>query len=381
MGSASCYIKTSQAYLSASVEWNSSYYVTVNVTSTGTWRLKPAGTPGDTNNIFSRYGDLTNGGFQGSLNTTYVFQMYDAVEESWFQDTFTVTQDSSGGGGDSGGGDSGGGGSGGGGSSNIYTVYYYGYGGSYLTSTSITGGSSFRVQSGDSVTRPSSSDSSNYTITGDANGGTFSNGSKTDSITAKKIITTSYSFSYWREAGTGSIYYANTWYAMPNNNLFLHANFSSSSSTSYSDNSLSRLPTPSYTGSTTVTLTVTFDAKGGSVSTTSRLVKATAVKTFGGWMSSSTGTTTISSLESEGTVYAKWDVSYPDATVILPLPTRKGYIFNGWSTSISGTNLYQAGAEVSISGDTTFYAIWTEKEKPSGGVFIYDGTMWQLISG
>lgn len=302
--------------------------------------------------------------------------MYDAVEENWFQDTFTVTQDSSGGGGDSGGG-----GSGGGGSSNIYTVYYYGYGGSYLTSTSITGGSSFRVQSGDSVTRPSSSDSSNYTITGDANGGIFSNGSKTNSITAKKTITTTYSFLYWKEAGTGSIYYANTWYAMPSNDLFLHANFSSSSSTSYSNNSLSNLPTPSYTGSTTTTLKVTFDAKGGSVPTTSRLVNATVVKTFGGWMSSSTGTTTISSLESEGTVYAKWDVSYPDATVILPLPTRKGYIFNGWSTSTSGTNLYQAGAEVSISGDTTFYAIWTEKEKPSGGVFIHDGTMWQLISG
>ena len=36
---------------------------------------------------------------------------------------------------------------------------------------------------------------------------------------------------------------------------------------------------------------------------------------------------------------------------------------------------------VDESGDTTFYAIWTEKEKPSGGVFIHDGTMWQLISG
>lgn len=168
---------------------------------------------------------------------------------------------------------------------------------------------------------------------------------------------------------------------MPNHELFLYPEFSNSSSTSYSDNSLSNLPTPNYTDSTTATLTVTFDAKGGSVSTTSRLVNATVVKTFGGWMSSRTGTTTISSLESEGTVYAKWDISYPDATVILPLPTRKGYIFNGWSTSTSGTNLYQAGAEVSISGNTTFYAIWTEKEKPSGGVFIHDGTMWQLISG
>ena len=380
MGSASCHVSTSQAYLSASVEWDSSYYVTVNVTSNGTWRLKPAGTPGDTNNIFSQYGDLTNGGFQGSLNTTYVFQMYDAVEASWFQDTFKVTQDSSGGGGDSGGGDSGGGDSGGGDSGNRYYVYYYNYDSSSLGYMTVTEGSYFVASNGNSLTKPNDSSSSDYTITGDANGGTFSNGSKTASITAKKIITTSYSFSHWIGADD-SIYYANTQYTMPSNDLFLNASFSSSSSTSYSDNSLSRLPTPSYTDSTTATLTVTFNANGGSVSTTSQLVNTTVVKTFGGWMSSSTGTTTISSLESEGTVYAKWNVSYPNATVILPLPARKGYIFNGWSTSTSGTNLYQAGAEVSISGDTTFYAIWTEKEKPSGGVFIHDGTMWQLISG
>ena len=371
MGSALCLVSTSQAHLSASVEWNSSYYVTVNVTSNGTWRLKPAGTSGDTNNIFSQYGDLTKGGFQGSLNTTYVFQMYDAVEESWFQDTFKVTQDSSGGGG---------GNSGGGGSVNRYYIYYYNYDSTVLGYMVVTQGSYFVASNGDSLTKPNDSSSSDYTITGDANGGTFSNGSKTASITAKKIITTSYSFSHWIGLD-GSIYYANTQYTMSNHDLFLTASFSSSSSTSYSDNSLSRLPTPSYTDSTTATLTVTFNANGGSVSATSQLVNTTVVKTFGGWMSSSTGTTTIGSLESQGTVYAKWNVSYPNATVILPLPARKGYIFNGWSTSTSGTNLYQAGAEVSISGDTTFYAIWTEKEKPSGGVFIHDGTMWQLISG
>ena len=375
MGSASCHVQTSQAYLTASVNWNSNYYVTVNVTSTGSWRLKKEGTPGDTNNIFSQYGNLTDGGFQGSLDTTYIFQMYDAVEQEWFQDGFTVTQGSSGGGGgDSGGGDS----------THTRFIYYYDQNGNFLNKTSITVGSLFMPQSGNSLTKPDDSSSSDYTITGNANGGTFSNGSKTASITAKKIITTSYNFSYWNgtsQLGNESIYYTDRYYTMPDYNLVFRPAFSSSSSTSYSDNSLSRLPTPSYYDNTTVTLTVNFNANGGSVSTTSQSVNATLTKIFGGWMLSSTGTTTVSSLDSEGTVYAKWNESYPNATVILPLPTRNGYIFNGWSTSTSGTNLYQAGAEVSISGNTTFYANWTEKEKSGGGIFIHDGTRWQLISG
>lgn len=374
MGHADCYVQTSQAYLSASVEWDSSYYVTVNVESTGSWRFKIAGTPGDTNNIFAQYGNLTNGGFQGSLNTSYVFQMKDLVENKWFEDSFTITEDSSGGGG-----------SGGGGSTYYYWATYYNSDGSLLDRITVAVGSLFQIKSGDSVTIPSDSQTSdNYTITGNANGGTFSDGNITSSIIATKITTTSYnSFSKWintNSSENGSTYNANQYYTMPDHYLDLHPVFNTSSSTSYSNNSLSNLPKPSYADSTT-TLKVTFNANGGSVSTTSQSVNTTVTRTFGGWMPSSTGTTTISSLESEGTVYAKWNISYPNATVILPLPTRNGYIFNGWSTSTSGTNLYQAGAEVSISGNTTFYAIWTEKEKPKGGVFIHDGTMWQLISG
>ena len=97
-------------------------------------------------------------------------------------------------------------------------------------------------------------------------------------------------------------------------------------------------------------------------------------------MTSSTGTSTVSSLTYQGTVYAKWGNKYTDNTVILPLPSRSGYNFNGWSTSTSGTNLKAAGEAVAITSNTTFYAIWTEKEKPKGGIFIHDGTMWQLAT-
>jgi uncharacterized repeat protein (TIGR02543 family) len=39
-------------------------------------------------------------------------------------------------------------------------------------------------------------------------------------------------------------------------------------------------------------------------------------------------------------------------------PTRTGYTFQGWSTSSSATSGYNAGSAVSVSGSTTFYAIW-----------------------
>ena len=375
MGSASIYIKAeSEAYLSATASWDSSglssgssVTVYIDVSSTGGWRLKKGSTV-----YFDTYGNLSDS-FEGNVGTTYQFQLWDTVESTWQLKNFTVTKDSSGGGSGSGGGES----------AKTYYVSYYDSNGSLLSKIGQTENLQFKVQSGSSVTIPdNSSVDSNYTITGDANGGTFSDGSTTASITATKTTTTSYSFSKWstNSSGTGPTYNANSYYIMPSYNLDLYPIFSSSSSTTNSNNSLSRLPHPSRTDSTTTTLIVTFNANGGSVSTTSQSVNTTVTKTFDGWMSSSTGTTTISSLNSAGTVYAKWNNSYSNATITLPLPTRNGYIFDGWSTSISGTNLQQAGAQVPISGNTTFYAIWTEKEKPKGGVFIHDGTKWQLVS-
>lgn len=374
MGSAPIYITAaSGAYLSATVSWDSSglssgssVTVYIDVSSSGGWRLKKGSTV-----YFERQGNLSSS-FTGNVGSTYQFQLWDTIEQTYQLQNFTVTQDSSGGG-DSGGGDS----------PSSYYLSYYDSNGDLLTRTTETAGKTLIAQSGSSVTKPDSSSTNNdYTITGDANGGTFSNGSTTASITATETITISYSFSKWNtdSSGTGGSLYAGSSFLMPEYNLNLYPIFSSSSSTSYSNNSLSRLPQPSNTSSATATLTAIFNANGGSVSTTSQSVNTTVTKTFGGWMSSSTGTTTINSLNSAGTVYAKWNDSYSNATVILPLPTRNGYIFDGWSTSTSGTNLQQAGTQVSISGNTTFYAIWTEKEKPKGGVFIHDGTMWQLVS-
>lgn len=57
-----------------------------------------------------------------------------------------------------------------------------------------------------------------------------------------------------------------------------------------------------------------------------------------------------------------WSTNYAYADSMIAAmasaPTRTGYTFQGWSTSSSATSGYNAGSGVSVSGSTTFYAIW-----------------------
>lgn len=49
------------------------------------------------------------------------------------------------------------------------------------------------------------------------------------------------------------------------------------------------------------------------------------------------------------------------ATISSTTPTRTGYNFNGWATSASGSAIYQPGGSITISKNTTLYAVWQEK--------------------
>lgn len=40
------------------------------------------------------------------------------------------------------------------------------------------------------------------------------------------------------------------------------------------------------------------------------------------------------------------------------IPTKAGYTFGGWATSEGGAASYSAGASISVTGDTTLYAVW-----------------------
>lgn len=57
-----------------------------------------------------------------------------------------------------------------------------------------------------------------------------------------------------------------------------------------------------------------------------------------------------------------WSTNYIYAdsmsATMAPAPSRTNYTFQGWSTSSSATSGYSAGSSVSVSGSTTFYAIW-----------------------
>ncbi len=57
-----------------------------------------------------------------------------------------------------------------------------------------------------------------------------------------------------------------------------------------------------------------------------------------------------------------WSTNYVYAdsmsATMASAPSRTNYTFQGWSTSSSATSGYSAGSSVSVSGSTTFYAIW-----------------------
>ena len=143
------------------------------------------------------------------------------------------------------------------------------------------------------------------------------------------------------------------------------------------------------------TVTVTFDANGGSVSTTSKTVTVgstygdlpTPTRTgysFSGWYTASSGGSQVTSSTtvtntSNHTLYAHWNanpytvyfnanggsVSTSSKTVIygstygtLPTPTRTGYSFDGWYTASSGGSQVTSSTTVTTASNHTLYAHW-----------------------
>ena len=145
--------------------------------------------------------------------------------------------------------------------------------------------------------------------------------------------------------------------------------------------------------------TVSFDANGGSVSTTSKSVTyggtygtlPTPTRTgytFDGWYTAASGGTKITSsttvnLTANQTLYAHWtaktftvtfnanggsvsttskSVTYGGTYGTLPTPTRTGYTFDGWYTAASGGTKITSSTTVSITANQTLYAHWTSSQ-------------------
>lgn len=243
-----------------------------------------------------------------------------------------------------------------------YYIYYkYANGESYATDSAKKGSKLTIRSTGPGKGQESSS--SNFTITGDANGGYFTNTSiTTKSITASKTSTTTYTFVKWNtnSTGSGTDYNVNTQVTM-SGNITLYPKYTSSVNDVCTNNTISKLPTPTRSDTTPYTYTVTYNLMGGTASKTSDTATTTRVWDFGGWgaASNSTSADANSSYTSETTVWAYWEYEDIYGKVTLPEPTRVGYKFLGWGTSeTQTTNLKPAGAQVEITAKITYYAIW-----------------------
>jgi uncharacterized repeat protein (TIGR02543 family) len=113
--------------------------------------------------------------------------------------------------------------------------------------------------------------------------------------------------------------------------------------------------------STTTGYKVTFDANGGTCTTTYLTSQKTATYEFDKWTVGSVSGTRYDANASftptaDTTMYATWAVKYTYGSINLPTPTRTGYTFKGWSTSQSATS--GVTGTYTPTAATTLYATW-----------------------
>lgn len=231
-------------------------------------------------------------------------------------------------------------------------------GGSYTPTASETVYAQYTSTTGtfSELTLPSATKAngtSTRTVTFNANGGSCS----TASLNSTATVT--YSQTGWFTAASGgtSRGAAGAKYT-PSATETVYAQFSSSTGT------YSAITLPSATKANgSATCTVTYDANGGSCSTTSATSTATITYTQTGWWTATSGGTnrgksgatyTPSAAE---TVYAQFSSSQGAySAVTLPTPTRDNYIFKGWSTSSTATS--GTTGSYTPTGNVKLYATW-----------------------
>lgn len=232
-----------------------------------------------------------------------------------------------------------------------------------------------------------------YTITYNANGGSnapaateFLTG-KTAKITSSKPTRSGYVFSGWSTSkesskvefkpGDGystkkSIKLYAVWEMKHTINFDANGGSVSPASKTFKTGDKAEYPQP------IKNYTITYDANGGSNASSAEVVSVL----FKGWSRSKDGSDgrfyycgTAYNVTSETlpnqTVYAIWGEA--SATVSSKIPVRSGYTFLGWSKNSLATKVeYSSGSKISMSGNTTLYAVW--KKDVSEISVVFDAT-------
>ena len=227
------------------------------------------------------------------------------------------------------------------------------------------------------------------------------NGSGTTSQTGKTWTDTTYQFSGWDEKTSasapkdptaGDSDYSADAYRWSLSDLYYYADYTvTSTSDPYYSNNTITLTKPTKNTETS-TYKVTFNANGGTVSTSSTTVTKTTTYEFLKW----TGTTGVTingtncTFKQTGTVTANYTPNTTPAKISsMPTPTRPGYEFLGWSTSQS-TNLIPGGSSSpEITADIVYIANWKvkgtirvyieeDKKYRMALPYLHDGTKWKM---
>ena len=236
------------------------------------------------------------------------------------------------------------------------------------------------------------------TITGNANGNTWSGSNGSAGYT-----TTKYAQNYWNTAsdGSGTNYTSQGTYST-NAAATMYARFTTTAAagTSYT------LPTgtPSKDSSSTDSFTVGYNANGGTSTPSTQTSTITTSYTFKGWFTQSTGgtqRTTSSRVTAAETVYAQMNSTDTQNAVTLAnaisknsttedgytisynanggtsTPTSQtatrtiGYTFDKWAlNSATSTTKYNAGDSYTPSANATMYATWTSGTTSEGSVTL-----------
>lgn len=256
----------------------------------------------------------------------------------------------------------------------------YAAGASYTANAAATLYAQYTSSSSSSTTNPSiktaaaiskASDSvTGYAVSFNANGGS----STPDTITSTK--TRKYTFSKWKNLNSGTEFSASTNYTFS-----VSATLTAQWTSSDSNNAITLPAALSRNSVSAGSYTVTYDANGGSCSTTSDSAARTTSYTFVGWNTDSNGAGTNYNASGSytptaaTTLYAKWNSVTNVAAIILPVPTRIGYTFKGWATTSSAVS-GSTGSYIP-NGDIILYAIWEENAETSekiGIIYIHNGT-------